>query len=198
MSKTTKQPDNTIKETKKETVKEKIQVKEAVAVTYMDPSNTTFAAQADFVRLDAKLPNDEDVVEDLHYDRVYFHKSFPFDRATEFISVLDDENREIGLIRDITVFDAPTQRLIVAELDKKYYAPKITAIHSIKEKYGYSTWKVETDSGAAQLSVRDTYRSLIRAEEGRLFLLDADQNRYEIPDYKLLDKKSFKLIDMYL
>ena len=74
----------------------------------------------------------------------------------------------------------------------------ILSIKSVKERYGFSYWKVTTADGEVSFTLHDTYRSIVRAGERRIILLDVDGNRFQIPDVEALDRKSYKKIDLYL
>ena len=71
-------------------------------------------------------------------------------------------------------------------------------IHSIKERYGYSYWVVDTDAGKMNYTLQDTFRSILHAGSDRVFIIDMDGNRYEIPDLTKLDFNSYKKIELYL
>jgi len=178
-------------------ISEKIKTTEAIEVQYMTPENTKFERRGDFLSVTTTVPDDEGNTNERKLNKVYFHRSFPFDMLTEFISVLDEENNEIGLIRSVYDFDEATAQMILEELEKKYFAPIILRIKSVKERFGYSIWNVDTNVGNLKFSVRDTYRSIIWAGNNRAFIVDVDSNRYEIPDITKLDKKSFKHIELY-
>ena len=68
----------------------------------------------------------------------------------------------------------------------------------MKEKYGFSNWDVETDIGKITFSVRDTFRSVHSFESGRVIITDVDGSRYEIIDANMLDKASYRKIEIYL
>lgn len=128
--------------------------------------------------------------------RVFLHRAFPFDRPYEFISVSDD-NGEIGIIYDLGDF-ADAKDILKNELDSKYFAPKIQKITSLKERFGYSYWKVKCDRGDYEFTVKDTFRSIIHVSEDRVFVLDVDSNRFEIESLSSLDKNSFRKIELYI
>lgn len=130
--------------------------------------------------------------------RAFLCRQFPFERLWEFISVLDGEQCEIGIIRNIAQFEGEANRLLTEELERRYYSPVIKSIKSAKERYGFSYWKVETDEGELGFTLHDTYRSIIRAGEKRIIFMDVDGNRFEIPDVEQLDRKSYKKIELYL
>ncbi len=135
-------------------------------------------------------------------DRVHLSRAFPFDKLWEYISVLDRDKKEIGFIRSLDDFPEPARSLLVRELEATYYTPKIRRILSLKERYGFSYWKCECEFGEKTFTLQDTFRSIVKTytKEGalRLFILDVDGNRYEIPDAEALDRASYKKIELYL
>ncbi len=128
--------------------------------------------------------------------RAFLHRAFPFDKPYEYISV-SDENGEIGLIFDIKDF-ADCADIIKSELDSKYFAPKIQKIISVKERFGYSYWKVKCDRGNVDFTVKDTFKSIIHVSQDRVFIMDVDTNRFEIESISALDRNSFRKIELYL
>ena len=109
------------------------------------------------------------------------------------------ESEEIGIIADVEAFDDSEQNgLLKKELEIKYFIPKIKSILMLKEKFGFSNWKVVTDVGVISFTVRDTFRSMIRIGESRIYVLDNDGNRYEIEDFNKLDKRSYKKIELFI
>ena len=131
--------------------------------------------------------------------RAFLCRQFPFDLEWEFISVMNAESEEIGIIRRISDFSEDTQALLRAELERRYYSPVIEKILSVKERFGFSYWRVIcVGEGEVNFTLRDTYRSIIRAGETRVILVDANGNRFEIPDTSRLDRKSYKRIELYL
>lgn len=130
--------------------------------------------------------------------RAFLCRQFPFEMLWEFISVLDEEQCEIGIIRNVELFEGETRELLVTELSRRYYSPVIQSIKSAKERYGFSYWRVETAEGEVSFTLHDTYRSIIRAGETRVIFMDVDGNRFEIPDVERLDRKSYKKIELYL
>lgn len=130
--------------------------------------------------------------------RAFLCRQFPFEMLREFISVLDDEDQEIGIIKSLDLFSGETGELLETELKRRYYAPVIQRILSMKERYGFSYWKVITEHGEVSFTLQDTFRSIVHVGEDRLILLDVNGNRFEIPDTKSLDRKSYKKIELYL
>ncbi len=130
--------------------------------------------------------------------RAFLSRAFPFETENEYICVQNDEKEEVGMIRSLSDFDPDTQALLQKELQKKYFAPKIKKITKLTERYGSSYWDCETDYGPLSFTVKDTYRSLIRAGADRIFVVDHDGCRYEIESLSGMDKKSHSKIELYL
>ena len=182
-------------------------------IVYLNDENATFHAENGFLSLEAWLPKQDDLFEkeDLteqpdengfvtkKWERVFLHSAFPFDTPHEYISVLDKDSKEIGMIRALSELKKETQELLMAELSRKYYAPKITKILSVKERYGFSYWQVVlSDDRSFSFTVQDTYRSILRITYQHLFIIDVDGNRFEIPNVEALDRASYKKIELYL
>jgi len=135
-------------------------------------------------------------------ERIFLSRAFPFDMPFDYISVLDKDKKEIGFIRSLDDFDDPDKTLLIHELEAKYYTPVIKKILSVKERYGFSYWKCECEFGEKSFTLQDTFRSIIKATNAdgteRVYILDVDGNRYEIPDVEALDRQSYKKIELYL
>ena len=177
---------------------------DVVSITYITKENAEFRHEGDFLSLRVTLPegvglDGEATGGEKYYDRIYLHRSFPYEHPYEYISVLDRDNVEIGLIADIAEFDGETADMLRHELDRKYFAPVIKKILSVKERYGYSYWEAIADDGRRlSFTMRDTFRSILKVTPEHVFLTDNDQNRYEIKDTEALDRKSYKKIELYL
>ena len=160
-------------------------------VLYLTPENAVFHDEGNFLSL--SLAKDEK-----QYSRVILRRAFPFNLPWQYICVTDTNEKEIGMIRDVTLFPAGVADLLRRELERFYYTPKIRAILSVKERYGFSYWEVKTDEGTASFTLKDTFRSLLRISEDRVAFFDVDGNRFEIESLSALDRKSYKKIELYL
>lgn len=164
-----------------------------VQIEYLNPAQAHFCQNGDFLGL--KIEKDGEVTE---YPRVFLHRMFPFEELWAHISVLTADNEEVGLIADVNDFDEQAVSLLKQELDRKYLMPTITAIHTLKDQFGFSAWKVDSNIGPLEFTLRDTYRSMLKVGDSRVIITDSDGNRYEIPDVRALDKKSYRKIELYL
>ena len=159
----------------------------------LDKSNARFEEKNGFLSLVLTLD------EEKRYDRIFLHRIFPHELAFQYISVLNDEKKEIGIIYDIADFDENAQNLLRIEIEKKYYSPTIKEIKSVKERYGFSYWKaVAGDGRKISFTMQDTFRNIVHTGEDSLLLLDVDGNRYAIASVSNLDRKSYRKIELYL
>lgn len=164
-------------------------------VKKLDKSNARFSMKNGFLSMIKTEENGEEKV----YDRVFLHRDFPFELLWEYISVLDVDQIEIGIISNISDFDGEEKELLVKELERKYYEPRIKTIVSLKERYGFSYWNVICDDDrSVKFTMQDTFRNIIRVGEDRAILLDVDGNRFVIESIMGLDRKSHKKIELYM
>ncbi len=177
---------------------QKVSLENVAKIHYLTPDNAVFGVKNEFLTLRTDITDEEGKTEPKDFDRVYLHRAFPFDDPFSYISVLDKEMKEIGFIKEIDLFPEETASLLKNELNRKYYSPKITRINNIKERFGFSYWKVETDAGEMSFTLQDTYRSILKVGGGRVFVIDMDGNRYEIPDVEQLDFASYRKLELYL
>ncbi|MBQ7821727.1 MAG: DUF1854 domain-containing protein [Clostridia bacterium] len=173
-------------------------------VVFLTPETASFVKCGDFLGLDLagdleKLNESAlDVPRLAHYDRVRLRRAFPFSLGDKYISVLDNDMNEIGLIEDMSVFSDADRSLINEELERVYYSMRILSIKSVKERLGYAFFAVTSDAGDIEIPLRDVYRSLIRIGEDSLAIVDTDGNRYYIDSIKALDKNSQKKLELYI
>ena len=130
--------------------------------------------------------------------RVTLRRQFPMDMLWEYVSVMDEEEHEVGILRELTSFAEETQALLRAELEKRYYTQRITAILSAKERYGFSYWRVRTDDGELRFTLRDTMRSISTTDGIRVFFSDIQGNRFEVEDVRKLDAASRRKLELYV
>ena len=166
----------------------------AARIIRLDRNNARFEMTNKFLTLITTEDGEEK-----RYEKVFLHRAFPHELLWEYISVTGDENKEIGLIYNIEDFDTETAQLLKTEIERKYYSPAIREIHTVKERYGFSYWKVTVEDGRTlNFTMQDTFRNIIRIDEDRAMLVDVDGNRYTIVSIAGLDRKSYRKIELYL
>ena len=161
---------------------------------YLTPQNSSFAMNGDIPSLTVT----DELGNTSFYEKVILVRNFPFQYEKEYITLLDKNAKEIGIIKRISDFDETTESMLLLELERRYYMPKITEILRMKEKMGFTNWTVNTDFGKITFSVRDAYKNIIKLAGGRCIITDVDGNRYEIPSLSALDKKSRSRIELII
>lgn len=167
----------------------------------LTPENAWFSQSAGGL-ISLKIINAEGAEEE--FERIVLRRSFPISAPDEFLSVREPDSRikgrgsEIGMIRNINIFDKDTVALLNAELDLRYFTPTITRIVSAKEKFGYNYWEAETTAGSVSLVLNNPFGNIRKLEDGRIFISDMDGNCFIIPDPTKLDRQSYKVIEIYI
>lgn len=137
--------------------------------------------------------------EDKRFDRIFLHRAFPYELPFEYISVLGEEKKEIGIIYNINDFDSDAISLIKKEIERRYYSPVIKEIKNLKERYGFSYWKVSLDDGREiSFTMKDTFKNILHTGDDSLMLVDVDGNRFTIASIAALSTKSYRRIELYL
>lgn len=167
----------------------------------MTPENSWFSLSAGGL-ISLKIINAEGNEE--FFERVVIRRSFPVTAPDEFLSVREPDSRikgrgaEIGMIRNVNIFDKDTVKLINDELEVRYFTPEIKKITSAKEKFGYTYWEAETTAGNASIVLNNPFSNIRVLEDMRIFISDMDGNCFVIPDPSKLDKLSYKYIEIYI
>lgn len=162
-----------------------------VDIRFLEPEECSFELkQGGFLSLGLKSGE--------KYPRVNLYKAFPFTSADEYISVRDNDGKEIGIIRSIHDFPGTVIKYIETEIERRYFAPSIKELVSVKEEFGYSYWEVVTDAGPCRFTVKGGTQNIIHVDNQRIMIIDVDGTRYDIPDVNKLDEKSMKKIETFL
>ncbi|MBO4971749.1 MAG: DUF1854 domain-containing protein [Clostridia bacterium] len=162
---------------------------------------------AEFIRSEGglvslKLKNDDGSIE--FFERVLPIRSFPITDPDEFIAIREPDSKdkgkgdEIGMIRKLSDFDKSAQELLGEELQRRYFTPQLSKIYSVKDKFGYSYWEVQTSAGKISFVMNNPSSNIRTLEDGRVFIHDIDGNCFEITEPEKLDKASFRHIEIYM
>ena len=172
--------------------------RESVALT---PGNAKFFRSAGgliSLKLNAEGKEEE------NFERVIIFRCFPVTNPDEFLSVRESDvkqmgrGKEIGMIRYMKDFPEEERQLFLEELDRRYFMPEITRIHSVKDKFGYTYWDAETSSGNMTFILNNPFSNIRALDDGRVFINDLDGNIFQITDPKKLDANSYRKIEVYI
>ena len=123
---------------------------------------------------------------------------FPVSGLTKYITLLDENGKEQAIIRNVDALMPDSKNVIKECLQEYYLVPKILKLIDINEKLGMLKWTVETDRGTHTFEIRNRHSDIKMLYDGRVLVKDSNDNRYEITDYKSLDKHSLSLLSSEL
>jgi len=119
---------------------------------------------------------------------------FPTTGLEKYITLLDDEGREVAIVRDINNLLPDSREVLQRSLHEYYMIPKVQRLLQMTDKFKIWMWTAETDRGTYTFEIRDHLNTVKPLYDGRVLIKDANDNRYEIPDIALLDKRSQRMI----
>ena len=133
------------------------------------------------------------------YENLEPRRLFPFNNPNMFITLLNDEEREVGFVRDLSELDEASVEALNACFEEYYMIPRISRLVACVEKFGSLKWTVETDRGEVSFRIRNRNSDIKRLwGTNRVIVRDSNDNRYEIPDINKLDAHSTRLLFSYL
>lgn len=155
---------------------------------YIDGPEVRFSVK-DKIFVDMEFYHTGEVFKNMELRRM-----FPVSGKNKYIAVVDSEGAEQAMIRDIDNLDPDSKRAAESCLEEYYMMPRILRFIEMTDKFGIWIWTAETDKGIAKFEIRNHLTAVKPLFDNRVLIKDANDNRYEIPDYTKLDKHSKKLI----
>lgn len=152
---------------------------------------------ARFTRKDIALV-DLELYDGRRFENLEPRRLFPLTGLEKYITLLDQEGKEVAVIRDLKTLPAEERKTVEACLSEYYLIPRISQILSCQERYGVLTIVALTDRGEVRIEIRNILHGLKLLYGTRVLLRDNNDNRYEIPDLNQLDRKSRAMIDAFL
>lgn len=142
--------------------------------------------------------SDPQVGAERSYPKVSVARAFPLSRPNTYIGLRDGSDKDIGMLVSLDALDAESRKIIDEELFRRYFLPKIERVTAVKEEFGLTTWDVETDRGTRRFVVRNLRDAVQNLSSTRLLITDMDGNRFEFPDVRQLDERSFGILQRVL
>lgn len=122
----------------------------------------------------------------------------PITDPHRMVSVRDDDGEEVGILADVNELEPVSRQVVLEELERTYFMPRITDILDVEEDLGVVSWRVATDKGERTFQVRNVRQNVRKFRGRRLVIKDVDGNRYEIRDWAALPDPAGKLLQPYL
>lgn len=120
---------------------------------------------------------------------------FPIEDPNRFLSILDERDKEIGILENLEGMDENSREAIAEQLDRRYFSPVISRIAELKMDAGMWLFTVETQRGATEFYVRGWRDNAHEVTKGRWQIHSVDGQRFDILDYEALDERSKSLLD---
>ncbi|MGC9318549.1 MAG: DUF1854 domain-containing protein [Armatimonadota bacterium] len=120
---------------------------------------------------------------------------FPLSEPNRWIAVVDEEEKEIGLLLELGSLSEEARECVQAELQRRYLIPRIVRILSCRQRFDVTEWTVETDRGQVRFLMRDLREKVKQPLPRHVTLEDVEGNRYDIPDVEALDAASRRLLE---
>lgn len=130
--------------------------------------------------------------------RPRFRLLFPLSCATGYISVLNGEE-EVGILEDLDAVPAALRELILEELKRSYFLPRIEAVRSLtRKRRGIYQWTVQTDRGDQTFDIELRANPVKLLSDNRILITDVTGCRYEIMSLATLPRASRRLLELML
>jgi hypothetical protein len=174
----------------------KVEAEPSFEPVYLDPTQVDFHYEGENLTL--TLPDGS------FFPRVTLRRCFPFSTNGMYITVRTpdtekDRGTEIGIINGIEKLSPKSLEALNGELKLHYFVPVIKKVYKVKEEYGFISWKVLTDRGEKEFTMRDNVIATTRqVSPTRWLIIDINQARYEINDDGSLDARSRALMIRHL
>lgn len=122
---------------------------------------------------------------------------FPWSARNRFISLRDDERREVLLVDDPAALDAASRETLEDALVEADFVLEIEAIDAIDEEIEIRCWDVVTRQGPRRFQTRrdDWPRGM---PGGGVLIRDVAGDLYYVGNTGTLDAKSRKLLDVFV
>lgn len=133
--------------------------------------------------------------EDEEWKDVGIYRLFPLSDPEAWLAVVDKENKEVGIIRELHGWPHEPLALIREELARRYLVPQILRIISCRDQFDFHIFEVETDRGPLKFNVRRQQENIQRPLPHRVTLIDTEGNRYDIADVNNLDIESRQMLE---
>lgn len=131
------------------------------------------------------------VGETMHIVRL--RRCFPWSEPGRFISLRDDDEREIVLIADPAELDDASRRVLEGALAEAGFVFEIMAVIDVEEEVELRRWSVACAQGRRTFQTRlDEWPRQL--PDGGLLLRDLAGDLYRLPDQSTLDARSRTLL----
>jgi len=123
-------------------------------------------------------------------------RAFPISSPQEWLSIVDAEGREVLCIREFGTLPSEVRSILEEELSRREFVPIIQRITGVSDDVDPSQWHVETSRGPTSFLL-DSEDDVRRLGPYKALFIDTHGIRYLIPDTRVLDYASRRILDRY-
>lgn len=152
-------------------------------VPYIEGDNAKIT-QVDLTHMDVLMFDGQE------FKNVEPRRLFPISGLRKYISLLDNEEKEVAIIRNLDTLMEDSKHVVEQCLKEYYFIPKILEIYEVKEVSGNINMHVKTDKGDRRFEIWHRYNDIKVIHGTRVLFRDVSDNRYEIENIDELDKPS--------
>lgn len=156
----------------------------------LDPASVECRTEAG--RLQVRLTPDSD------WQEATLARLFPLSEPESWISVVDKEDKEVGVFKTLKGMPAASLASVRAELHRRYVVPEITRIIACRNRFHLVEWTVETNRGQMTFLTQNPHEQFKPTLLPRVTLTDVEGNRFDIPDIGALDEASRTMIEQMM
>ncbi|MFM7604090.1 MAG: DUF1854 domain-containing protein [Prosthecobacter sp.] len=132
----------------------------------------------------------------VRHDNLRPVRLFPLTEPQYWISLVDEQGREVASIEALDTLDAEQRSLVEEALAKRDFVPVVKHITAIERVTDGHDWHVDTDRGPTVFHI-ETDESIQSLGGTRFVIIDKTGTRYLIPDVAALDRESRRKLERY-
>ena len=133
------------------------------------------------------------------FERLEPRRLFPVSDLDNYITLLDEDENEVAFIRRMDEIDKESAKALNECFREFYFIPKIYAVTDVDDHAGVCNWSVKTDRGDITFRIRNVRNDIKYSPATQeIRIRDTNDNRYLVPNYLELDRRSQRLINSYL
>ncbi len=151
---------------------------------YIENDNARITKREGDFHLDVELYSGET------FENVEARRLFPTTGGDRYITLLNEEGHEVAVIRNLATLMPESAAAVREALEEYYLIPRIRAILNVDIKPSGIIITAETDHGICELKMQSRAHDIKVLFDNRVLIRDSSDNRYEVPDYTQLDRKS--------
>ena len=151
---------------------------------YIENDNARFTKRDGDFHLDVELYSGE------RFENVEARRLFPTTGSDRYITLLDENGHELAVILDVATLMPESAAAVREALEEYYLIPRIRSIEKVEIKPSGIELVAVTDRGTCSFKLQSRAHDIKVLFDNRVLIRDTSDNRYEVPDYTLLDRKS--------